>query len=531
MTEPSKLPERPDLEQYKKQAKELRKAHGNGDVEAARRVLLSLPRAAGQSTEAVLAERLSLNEAQLVIARELGFASWPKLKQHIDRVRAEQGELEAQRAAFVNAIDDRDPAELRRLLERFPPLVAELGEPRFAFGRPAIVAAKDHVPLVDVLLAFGADINARSRWERGSYGVLDDTEPEVAEQLLARGAELTVHAASGLGKLDELRALIVAAPELVHARGPDGQLPLHAARTPEVAELLLDHGAALDARDVDHAATAAQYAVKRPAVCRRLIERGAALDVFMAAVLGDEELVARALREAPETAHAHAPSMLAETSDYSGYPYPALPENSAHIYTWAIGFGWSPAFTAHRHGNEVAARLLLEPLSPSEQLAEACARLDAEALDALSLRHAGERRALGERKADLVAGRSLYLRSSGTPERVCESLALFLRAGFDVATPCYWGASPLHWAAWLGHADAARLLIAAGAPLGVTDRVTLGTPLGWALHGAFDPHPDYGQYLDVVRALIDAGARVDPAHLPSGDPVIDRVLQRGLRSG
>jgi len=43
---------------------------------------------------------------------------------------------------------------------------------------------------------------------------------------------------------------------LVHARGGDGQTPLHFASTVEIAEFLLAHGAAIDARDVDHEAHA-----------------------------------------------------------------------------------------------------------------------------------------------------------------------------------------------------------------------------------------------------------------------------------
>jgi ankyrin repeat protein len=525
---PSRLPENPSLEQYKKQAKDLRKAHGAGDIEIAARIVARLPRASGRTPEAVLAERLSLSDAQLVIARELGFESWPRLKQHIERLRAEQGDMSAALEAFKGAIEDADAGELERLLTRLPKLVGEIGAPLFAFERPAIVAAKDHLELVDVLLKFGADINARSRWERGSYGVLDDTTPEVAEQLILRGAEVDVHAAAGLGKLEALEALLDAEPALVHARGPDGKLPLHAAATPEVVDRLLARGAAIDARDVDHVATAAQYAVRRPAVCRRLIEHGATFDVFIAAALGDVALVERALERAPDTLHAHAPCMLDEKSDYSGYAYPDPPSGSAHIYTWSIGFGWSPAFTAQRLGHAEAAQFLLARCAPAEQLAEACARLDSAAVDALAAQHAGAPRRLQERAADLVVGRSLYLRNFRTPDDVCASIRLFLRAGFDLGAPCYWGATPLHWAAWLGHAQAARLLLEAGAALEARDRVVSGTPLGWALNGCFSPHPDYGQYLELVRLLVDAGAHVEPSQATTDDALINRELARGL---
>ena len=61
-----------------------------------------------------------------------------------------------------------------------------------------------------------------------------------------------------------------------------------------IAEFLLDRGADIDARCIDHKSTPAQYAlVDRPEVCRRLLERGATPDIFMAARLGDLALAAR----------------------------------------------------------------------------------------------------------------------------------------------------------------------------------------------------------------------------------------------
>ena len=48
----------------------------------------------------------------------------------------------------------------------------------------------------------------------------------------------------------------------MHARGGDGQTPLHFASTVEVAEFLLENGAEIDARDVDHESTPAQYMLR-----------------------------------------------------------------------------------------------------------------------------------------------------------------------------------------------------------------------------------------------------------------------------
>jgi hypothetical protein len=65
----SSLPDRPDLDQLRRQAKELRDAARRGDPVATDRFARHHP-SAHQG-------EVSLAAAQLVIARELGFPSWP----------------------------------------------------------------------------------------------------------------------------------------------------------------------------------------------------------------------------------------------------------------------------------------------------------------------------------------------------------------------------------------------------------------------------------------------------------------------
>ena len=71
-----RLPDNPDLQQYRRQAKDLRKALAQADPAALERLRLCHPRA-----EQVHKARLA--DAQLVIAREHGFASWPAFAAHI----------------------------------------------------------------------------------------------------------------------------------------------------------------------------------------------------------------------------------------------------------------------------------------------------------------------------------------------------------------------------------------------------------------------------------------------------------------
>jgi flagellar motor component MotA/O6-methylguanine-DNA--protein-cysteine methyltransferase len=73
------LPPRPSLEQFKKQAKDLRRAHQSGDPESARRIKEHLPRLADVSEEEILKGDFSLQEAQHVVAREYGCRHWNML--------------------------------------------------------------------------------------------------------------------------------------------------------------------------------------------------------------------------------------------------------------------------------------------------------------------------------------------------------------------------------------------------------------------------------------------------------------------
>lgn len=78
-----RLSDRPSLEQLKKQARDLQKAHNSGAADTAARLRKYLPRSAGPEPADTAVIRLSLRDAQQVIAREYGFGSWQKLKEHV----------------------------------------------------------------------------------------------------------------------------------------------------------------------------------------------------------------------------------------------------------------------------------------------------------------------------------------------------------------------------------------------------------------------------------------------------------------
>src|SRR5436190_5381657 len=80
---PKLLPPRANLEQLKKQAKDLVKSHKTGDADALKRIQEHHPDWSKASPSAIRAAKFSLSGAQLVIAREYGFSSWLKLKEHV----------------------------------------------------------------------------------------------------------------------------------------------------------------------------------------------------------------------------------------------------------------------------------------------------------------------------------------------------------------------------------------------------------------------------------------------------------------
>jgi hypothetical protein len=63
----SELPGRPDLDQLRRQARELLRAAADGEPTALTRLR-------------AVSERVTLSAAQLAVAREHGFASWPALR-------------------------------------------------------------------------------------------------------------------------------------------------------------------------------------------------------------------------------------------------------------------------------------------------------------------------------------------------------------------------------------------------------------------------------------------------------------------
>src|SRR5262245_65631103 len=78
------LPEYPNLEHLKTQAKDLLRLYQNNDPQAFVRFRKSLPAAEDKADSAIAAMGLKLHDAQSCIAREYGFPAWQNLRNFVD---------------------------------------------------------------------------------------------------------------------------------------------------------------------------------------------------------------------------------------------------------------------------------------------------------------------------------------------------------------------------------------------------------------------------------------------------------------
>src|SRR5258708_8832589 len=116
------LPARPSLEQYKKQAKDLVKACKSGDLETVQRIKKNHPRLGKLPGAEILNTKVALADAQLVIAREYAFESWPKFAKHIEELARANSSVSMVESA-VGAIIAGDVAAPTRLLRETPHLI------------------------------------------------------------------------------------------------------------------------------------------------------------------------------------------------------------------------------------------------------------------------------------------------------------------------------------------------------------------------------------------------------------------------
>ena len=330
-TDLTPLSVRPSLEQYKKQSKEFVKLGKSGDAEIVQRVKKYHPRP-GQ----VLDAKFALADAQLVIAREHGFESWPKFAKHIEALTRENSPV-SQFELAADAVVTGDAAALESLLRENPKLIrarstrvhraallhyvgangvenyrqkspknaveiakilldagAEVDAVADTYGKGTtlgLVATSIHpkqagvqIALLETLLDYGAAIDALPDGWSPLISALRNGRPEAAEFLAQRGARLDLEGAAGVGRLDVVESFF----------NEDGSLKTSATKTQmdsgffwaceygrtRVVDFLLKKGADLRAGE-NTGLTGLHWAVVggQLGTIRMLLERGAPLEV------------------------------------------------------------------------------------------------------------------------------------------------------------------------------------------------------------------------------------------------------------
>ena len=280
------LPPHPDLEQYKKLAKELVKAAKAQGADGIRKwasewipglVRLSrleftpgLPVAIQAWIDDVsefAARKLlsdgrppALTDAQFVIARSHGFMSWPKLVQHIEQLTRKNSSI-AQFEVAADAIVSGDARTLKRLLRENPALVRQQ-------------STREHGA---TLLHYTSANGVEGYRQKTPKNVV-----EITKLLLDSGAEVDAEADVYRGGCTTLGL----AATSVHPEVAGVQEPL--------LQILLDYGASIEKPNLAgnrHSAVIACFANGRPRAGEFLAARGAQLDLEGAAGLGRVDLV------------------------------------------------------------------------------------------------------------------------------------------------------------------------------------------------------------------------------------------------
>lgn len=269
MAPSGQLPPSPSLQQLRNRAKDLLRALNEGDPVALQRLRQVHPQFKDSAQTQRDLANIKLADAQLVVAREQGFESWPKLKKHAEsrsssRVNMHElvaaGDLEAVKEAIA-----RDPQAIN--------------QPNEAGLPPLYTAARcRHQSAVDLLINHGANVD--------------------------------IFACAYLGKAAEAKTLLTDNPEVVNATTSDGMTALHyAARSGrfEAAKVLVEGRADVNSRDLKGRTPLIEASHGGPwkqGACHEIIElllgHGATTDLFTAAALGRVDVLQSILDKDPQ---------------------------------------------------------------------------------------------------------------------------------------------------------------------------------------------------------------------------------------
>lgn len=517
------LPDPADLQQLKRQARELLRAWRNADA-------TSLARAAPYHRDHAAAPP-SLSLAQLVIARELGFASWPDLHR---AVTAQHEARQLDQAALVTRIlklalgrgwDSPQPERALALLQR-------LRSPCPPALRPALALVKGELETLETLPAAGQRLppfNAPAL-TYVCFSSLHRLGEPWAGGLMRSAQALLAQCGS------ELNALRMPDPDLPSDSGAreTPSLPLlygaiARAQSPALAAALLAAGA--DPNDEESLYHACEDLDRSRAALqiRQLIHHGARWQ-------GTNALL-RLLDFEDPAGLSLALSLGADVNE-------AGPQGGAALHH-ALRRGRSSACLSLliTHGADLAARdaegrtpatlaALLGENDALELLTAQGARPELHStrerfLAACAAADASTARALLTAQPELLQQldtHALRLLPDQAQRRARDSVALMLSLGWPVAVRGDWEASALNQAAFNGDAALVQLLLAHGASWQEGNGYG-GNVMGSLLHAAVHLPQLGGDYLATLQRLLAAGA---PAPSPDEREDLPEALQDWL---
>jgi ankyrin repeat protein len=538
------LPARPNLEQYKKQAKDLLKSHGAAEPDALNRIKRHHPTLHKLSLAEIPSARFTLTDAQLILAREHSFESWPKFAAHIETQRLIRtvADLPDPVAAFIEVacvprqsghgsgtlehaqlILNRyphlttanihtaailaDEFTIKKLLTQNPKNATATGGPHnwdalthLCFSRYLRLdpsRSEAFVRTAQALLDAGASANT------GWYEMIDHPNPRPT-------FESAIYGAAGIAQHPELTRLL-----LERGADPnDEETPYHVIETYDniVLKVMLDSG--------------------------KFNKLSLNTVLLRKADWHDEHGIELALE------HGANPNFMTHWG-FTALHQSLRRDNGLIITKLLLDHGADPFLKSTREGTsaiDIAIRRgrgdvldelerrnislnLQGALAGIDRLIAACAQNKTEAIRSLTTDEPNLITELIGQGGTLLAQFAGNANTEGVRNLLDLGVPVTARYSgdpyFDIATD----SSALHVAAWRAWPQTVKLLIARGAPINACD-AKMRTALQLAIKAAVDSYWTRRRTTESIQALLEAGASTENVELPTGYDQVDILIRQ-----